>query len=47
MILSLFRHIDGAAFYLNENEVGAGIKAAMAETDVKRYNISPFVAFPC
>lgn len=31
-----YRHIDGAAYYQNEAEVGQGIKDAIKETGVKR-----------
>ena len=32
-----YRHIDAAALYGNENEVGQGIKEAMEEFGIKRY----------
>ena len=32
-----YRHIDTAAAYENENEVGAAIHAAMSEYGIKRY----------
>ena len=35
----MLRHIDGAAFYQNETEVGEGIKEAIKESKgkIKRY----------
>ena len=35
-IKSGYRHIDCAAIYANEAEVGQGIKEAMEECDIKR-----------
>lgn len=34
-----YRHIDGAACYGNEEEVGNGIKAALASGKVKREDL--------
>lgn len=38
-----YRHIDGAHVYENEKEVGEGIKAAMAEFDIMRYDVTNIV----
>lgn len=38
-LLSNYRHIDGAAVYKNEAEVGAGIAAAISKSDLKRSDI--------
>ena len=43
-----YRHLDCAAVYGNETEVGEGIKAAMEEAGIKRYLAKCFffIGFP-
>ena len=35
-----YRHIDAAALYGNEREVGQGLREGMKEFGIKRFNVS-------